>query len=108
MLECKHNLTCSTNEMFMNLLKEAMSGSPPPVASPAGPTEIATTGDVVVAEANPSLSQLSPPRHVSEAFRAYVTEHLSRRLASDPDFDARRHPAAGEAFGKHGSPSSSN
>ncbi|KAM7535353.1 hypothetical protein Aperf_G00000092833 [Anoplocephala perfoliata] len=108
MLEYKHNLTCSSNEMFMNILKEAMSASPLPVASPAGPTEIATTGDVAVAEANPSLSQLSPPHHVSEAFRAYVTEHLSRRLANDPDFDARRYPAAGEAFGRRDSPSSSS
>ncbi|VDL60595.1 unnamed protein product [Hymenolepis diminuta] len=106
MLERKHDLTNSANDMFMNLLKEAMS-SQVPVASPTGPVEIENDGNVVaVFEGGTlSLSQVAPPQHVSEAFRAYVTEQLSRRLANDPDFDAERHSAAGEVFGKRSSSS---
>ncbi|KAM3175634.1 hypothetical protein ACTXT7_008118 [Hymenolepis weldensis] len=106
MLERKHDLTTSANDMFMNLLKEAMS-SQVPVASPTGPVEIENDGDVVavVEEGTLSLSQVTPPQHVSEAFRAYVTEQLSRRLANDPDFDAERHSAAAEVFGKRSSSS---
>ncbi|VDO04435.1 unnamed protein product [Rodentolepis nana] len=109
MLDRKHNFTNSTNDMFINLLKEAMS-SQIPIASPAGPVEIEDGGDVVAAteEAMFPLSQVAPPQHVSEAFKAYVTEHLSRRLANDPDFDAERHSAADEVFRKQSFPSSSS
>nr|CDS27978.2 scythe:bat3 [Hymenolepis microstoma] len=109
MLDRKHNFTNSTNDMFINLLKEAMS-SQIPIASPAGPVEIENDGDVVAAaeEVMLPLSQVAPPQHVSEAFRAYITEHLSRRLANDPDFDAERHSAAEQVFRKRSSPSSSS
>lgn len=80
----------------MNLLKEAMSLAPSPAAAAAAAEpSTATAGD----SEGPELRQ-PPPQHVSEAFRAYVCERLSHRLATDPDFDAKQHPAAKEAFGK--------
>ncbi|KAL5968403.1 Large proline-rich protein bag6 [Taenia solium] len=94
MLERKQSLACSANQLFMNLLKEAMSLAPSPAAAAADPST-ATAGD----SEGPELRQ-PPPQHVSEAFRAYVCERLSHRLATDPDFDAKQHPAAKEAFGK--------
>ncbi|KAL5108801.1 hypothetical protein TcWFU_003991 [Taenia crassiceps] len=94
MLERKQGLACSANQLFMALLKEAMSLAPPPTAVTAE-SSTTTAGD----SEGPELRQ-PPPQHVSEAFRAYVCEQLSRRLATDPDFDAKRHPAAKEAFGK--------
>ncbi|KAH9284045.1 Large proline-rich protein BAG6 [Echinococcus granulosus] len=106
MLERKQSLACPANQLFMTLLKEAMSLAPPPAspaistaemaaATTAPSTAAATVGD----SEGPELRQ-PPPQHVSEAFRAYVCEQLSRRIATDPDFDAQRHPAAKEAFGK--------
>lgn len=71
-----------------------MSLAPSSAAATAEPST-ATAGD----SEGPELRQ-PLPQHVSDAFRAHVCEHLSRRLATDPDFDAKRHPAAKEAFGK--------
>ena len=98
-MEKKQSIVCPANQLFMNLLKEAMTLTPTP-ASPSGPT-VSTSGDSGTSESElQTITAPHPPRHVSEAFRAYVCEQLSRRLATDPDFDAQRHSAAQEAFGK--------
>ncbi|VDM24564.1 unnamed protein product [Hydatigera taeniaeformis] len=100
MLERKQSLACPANQLFMTLLKEAMSLAPPSVSTAEMATATSEPSTVTAGDNEGSELRQPPPQHVSEAFRAYVCEQLSRRLATDPDFDAKRHPAAKEAFGK--------
>ncbi|KAL7060645.1 hypothetical protein AAHC03_010042 [Spirometra sp. Aus1] len=75
MLEKKGTLLCPIQNMFSNLLNEA----------------------VLAAEApNPGAGQLSAPP--VDALKTYVSNHLSKRLTTDADFDPARFPKAAEVF----------
>uniref|UniRef100_A0A5K3F316 Ubiquitin-like domain-containing protein n=2 Tax=Mesocestoides corti TaxID=53468 RepID=A0A5K3F316_MESCO len=89
MLEKKHTLVCPADQLFVNLLTEAVS-----LTQAEG-----TAGDAVSASAS-LPPQMPPPREITEAFKTYVSDRLSARLANDPDFDPVRHPAARDTFGE--------
>lgn len=86
MLEKKKALACPVEELFENILTEA-------TMTPGSDTPNVTDPVVVP----PS----QPDPEVTAAFRKFVSERLTQRLATDPDFEGgARHPAARDTFGK--------
>nr|VZI07973.1 unnamed protein product [Spirometra erinaceieuropaei] len=105
MLEKKGTLLCPIQNMFSNLLNEAVLAaeapnpgagqlSAPPVGGLSAAAAAATAGAASIQPPAPPVN----PGEVTDALKTYVSNHLSKRLTTDADFDPARFPKAAEVF----------
>ncbi|VDL91541.1 unnamed protein product [Schistocephalus solidus] len=103
MLENKSTLLCPIQNMFSNLLNEAVLATEAPNPGSVQLSAPPVSGVLATAAAadTPQIQPPAPPVNpgeVTDALKSYVSNHLSKRLTTDTDFDPARFPKAAEVF----------
>nr|VZI34213.1 unnamed protein product [Spirometra erinaceieuropaei] len=106
MLEKKGTLLCPIQNMFSNLLNEAVlaAEAPNPGAGQLSAPPVGGLSAAAAAAATAGAASIQPPAppvnpgEVTDALKTYVSNHLSKRLTTDADFDPARFPKAAEVF----------